>query len=172
MIARGSRYDDNLFVLEREDFTRGYDSGWDGEEWGGNDAAPMLYIVNENNVDETVSAIPDMEGTVISFRAGEDSEYTFQFDFDDMAEALYLLDIDTQIYTRILKGNTYTFTCADKAAHSRFILTRKAPQIATGVDNSNAGEGAKAVKFIKEDKMFIFMNGVLYDGLGKMVVKH
>ena len=172
MIARGSKYDDNLFVLERPDFTRTYDSGWDGEEWGGNDAAPMLYIVNENNVDETVSAIPDMEGTVISFRAGEDSEYTFQFDFDDMAEALYLLDIDTQIYTRILKGNTYTFTCADKKPHNRFILTRKAPQIATGVDNSNAGEGAKAVKFIKDEKMFIFMNGVLYDGLGKMVVKH
>ena len=172
MIARGSKYDDNLFVLERADFTRAYDSGWDGEEWGGNDAAPMLYIVNEKNVDETVSAIPDMEGTVISFRAGEDSEYTFQFDFDDMAEALYLLDTDTKIYTRILKGNTYTFQCADKKPHNRFILTRKAPQIATGVDNSNAGEGAKAVKFIKDEKMFIFMNGVLYDGLGKMVVKH
>ena len=172
MIARGSRYDDNLFVLEREDFTRGYDSGWDGEEWGGSDIAPILYTTNENFIDQTVCAIPDMEGTVITFRAGEDNEYTFQFDFDDMAEALYLLDIDTQIYTRILKGNTYTFTCADKKPHNRFILTRKAPQIATGVDNSNAGEGAKAVKFIKEDKMFIFMNGVLYDGLGKMVVKH
>lgn len=172
MIARGSRYDDNLFVLEREDFTRGYDSGWDGEEWGGSDVAPILYTTNENNVDETVSAIPDMEGTIITFRAGEDSEYTFQFDFDDMAEALYLLDIDTQIYTRVLKGNTYTFTCADKKPHNRFILTRKAPQIATGVDNSNAGEGAKAVKFIKEDKMFIFMNGTLYDATGKMVVKH
>ena len=171
MIARGSRYDDNLFVLEREDFTRGYDSGWDGEEWGGSDVAPILYIVNEKNVDETVSAIPDMEGTVITFRAGEDNEYTFHFDYNEMAEALYLLDIDTQIYTRVLKGNTYTFTCADKAAHSRFILTRKAPQIATGTEHIAMGEN-KAVKFIKDEKMFIFMNGVLYDGLGKMVVKH
>jgi hypothetical protein len=171
MIARGSRYDDNLFVLERPDFTRTYDSGWDGEEWGGNDAAPMLYIVNENNVDETVSAIPDMEGTVISFRAGEDSEYTIHFDYDGMEDALYLLDTDTQIYTRVLKGNSYTFTCADKAEHNRFILTRKAPQIATGTDHINTGENAKAVKFIKDDKIFIFVNGMLYDATGKMVIR-
>ena len=171
MIARGSRYDDNLFVLEREDFTRGYDSGWDGEEWGGSDVAPILYTTNENFIDQTVCAIPDMEGTLITFRAGEDNEYTFHFDYNEMAEALYLLDIDTQIYTRVLKGNTYTFTCADKAAHSRFILTRKAPQIATGTDHINTGENAKAVKFIKDDKIFIFVNGTLYDATGKMVIR-
>ena len=171
MIARGSRYDDNLFVLEREDFTRGYDSGWDGEEWGGSDVAPILYTTNENFIDQTVCAIPDMEGTLITFRAGEDNEYTFHFDYNEMAEALYLLDIDTQIYTRVLKGNSYTFTCADKAAHSRFILTRKAPQIATGTDHINTGENAKAVKFIKDDKIFIFVNGMLYDATGKMVIR-
>ena len=171
MIARGSRYDDNLFVLEREDFTRGYDSGWDGEEWGGSDVAPILYTTNENFIDQTVCAIPDMEGTLITFRAGEDNEYTIHFDYNEMAEALYLLDIDTQIYTRVLKGNTYTFTCADKKPHSRFILTRKAPQIATGTEHINTGENAKAVKFIKDDKIFIFVNGTLYDATGKMVIR-
>lgn len=170
-LFRGKRYDDRLIILERPDFTRGYDSGWDGEQWGGNAAAPMSYVVAETRWD-AVSAIPEYEGTIIGFRAGEDSEYTIHFDYDGMEDALYLLDTDTQIYTRVLKGNSYTFTCADKAAHSRFILTRKAPQIATGTDHINTGENAKAVKFIKDEKMFIFMNGVLYDGLGKMVVKH
>ena len=170
-LFRGTRYDDRLIILERPDFTRGYDSGWDGEQWGGNAAAPMSYVVTETRWD-AVSAIPEYEGTIIGFRAGEDSEYTIHFDYDGMEDALYLLDTDTQIYTRVLKGNSYTFTCADKAEHNRFILTRKAPQIATGTDHINTGENAKAVKFIKDEKMFIFMNGVLYDGLGKMVVKH
>ncbi len=169
-LFRGTRYDDRLIILERPDFTRGYDSGWDGEQWGGNAAAPMSYVVTETRWD-AVSAIPEYEGTVIAFRAGEDSEYTIHFDYDGMEDALYLLDTDTQIYTRVLKGNSYTFTCADKAEHNRFILTRKAPQIATGTDHINTGENAKAVKFIKDDKIFIFVNGMLYDATGKMVIR-
>lgn len=169
-LFRGTRYDDRLIILERPDFTRGYDSGWDGEQWGGNAAAPMSYVVTETRWD-AVSAIPEYEGTVIAFRAGEDSEYTIHFDYDGMEDALYLLDTDTQIYTRVLKGNSYTFTCADKAEHNRFILTRKAPQIATGTEHINTGENAKAVKFIKDDKIFIFVNGMLYDATGKMVIR-
>ncbi len=169
-LFRGKRYDDRLIILERPDFTRGYDSGWDGEQWGGNAAAPMSYVVAETRYD-AVSAIPEYEGTVIGFRAGEDSEYTIHFDYDGMEDALYLLDTDTQIYTRVLKGNSYTFTCADKAEHNRFILTRKAPQIATGTDHINTDENAKAVKFIKDDKIFIFVNGILYDATGKMVIR-
>ena len=169
-LFRGTRYDDRLIILERPDFTRGYDSGWDGEQWGGNAAAPMSYVVAETRWD-AVSAIPEYEGTIIGFRAGEDSEYTIHFDYDGMEDALYLLDTDTQIYTRVLKGNSYTFTCADKAEHNRFILTRKAPQIATGTDHINTGENAKAVKFIKDDKIFIFVNGMLYDATGKIVIR-
>ena len=169
-LFRGTRYDDRLIILERPDFTRGYDSGWDGEQWGGNAAAPMSYVVTETRWD-AVSAIPEYEGTVIAFRAGEDSEYTIHFDYDGMEDALYLLDTDTQIYTRVLKGNSYTFTCTDKAEHNRFILTRKAPQIATGTEHINTGENAKAVKFIKDDKIFIFVNGMLYDATGKMVIR-
>lgn len=169
-LFRGTRYDDRLIILERPDFTRGYDSGWDGEQWGGNAAAPMSYVVTETRWD-AVSAIPEYEGTVIAFRAGEDSEYTIHFDYDGMEDALYLLDTDTQIYTRVLKGNSYTFTCTDKAEHNRFILTRKAPQIATATENINTGENAKAVKFIKDDKIFIFVNGMLYDATGKMVIR-
>lgn len=169
-LFRGKRYDDRLIILERPDFTRGYDSGWDGEQWGGNAAAPMSYVVAETRYD-AVSAIPEYEGTIIGFRAGEDSEYTIHFDYDGMEDALYLLDTDTQIYTRVLKGNSYTFTCADKAEHNRFILTRKAPQIATGTEHINTGENAKAVKFIKDDKIFIFVNGMLYDATGKMVIR-
>ena len=165
-LFRGKRYDDRLIILERPDFTRGYDSGWDGEQWGGNAAAPMSYVVAETRYD-AVSAIPDFEGTVIGFRAGEDSEYTILFDYDGMEDALYLLDTETKIYTRVLKGNSYTFACPDKAEHSRFILTRKAPQITTGTELTSDGESAKARKLLIEDKMYILLNGMLYDATGK-----
>ena len=168
-LFRGKRYDDRLIILERPDFTRGYDSGWDGEQWGGNAAAPMSYVVAETRYD-AVSAIPDFEGTVIGFRAGEDSEYTILFDYDGMEDALYLLDTETKIYTRVLKGNSYTFACPDKAEHNRFILTRKAPQIATGTEpTSDSSLKGRAKKLLVEDKMYILLNGMLYDATGKVV---
>ena len=165
----GTNYDDRLVVLEREDFTRTYDSGWDGEKWEGNEISPMVYALNEDGGQEAVTATPDMEGTLIGFRAGEDDEYTFLFNYDGMAEPIYLLDTDTKVYTRVLTGNTYTFTTSDKAAHNRFILTRtEGQQTPTGWSNFT-GEEDKVVKFINNGKLFIFVHGVLYDATGKVV---
>jgi hypothetical protein len=169
IFARGSRYQDKLVVLEREDFTRGYDSGWDGEAWGGGTLSPMVYVTGEGRED-AVSAIPEFEGTVIAFKAGEDNEYTIDFEYDS-EEPLYLLDTENNTYTQIMTGNAYYFTTSDKSKHARFILTRKSPQIATGVGNVSGDEvqGTKAKKLLIEDKMFIMVNGVLYDATGKVV---
>ncbi len=168
IFARGSRYQDKLVVLEREDFTRGYDSGWDGEAWGGGTLSPMVYVTGEGRED-AVSAIPEFEGTVVAFKAGEDSEYRFEFVYSEDAEPLYLFDTENNTYTQIMTGNAYYFTTTDKAAHSRFILTRKAPQIATGTELTSDGEGANAKKLLIEDKMYILLNGMLYDATGKVV---
>ena len=168
IFARGSRYQDKLVVLEREDFTRGYDSGWDGEAWGGGTLSPMVYVIGEGRED-AVSAIPEFEGTVIAFKAGEDDAYTLHFEYLNSDEPLYLLDTENNTYTQVITGNAYYFTTTDKAAHSRFILTRKAPQIATGTELTSDGEGAKARKLLIEDKMYILLNGMLYDATGKVV---
>ena len=170
IFARGSRYDDRLIVLEREDFTRRYESGWDGEAWGGSDLSPMVYITNEAGVDEAVSAIPEFEGTVITFKAGEDSEYRLDFVYDD-EESLYLFDTENNTYTQIMTGESYYFSTDDKAPHSRFILTRRGPQIATGVGEvpSDQVQGTKAKKLLIENKMYILLNGALYDATGKAV---
>lgn len=169
MIVCGSRYDDRLIVAEREDFTKGHDDGWDGAKWDGSTISPTIWSQNEEGGVESVTATPDMEGTIIGFRAGEDNEYTFHFEYDDMAEPLFLLDMDERMYVRILNDVTYTFTCADKGEHNRFLLTRKAPGIPTGCEPIDGGGGPKAMKFIKDNKLYILLNGVLYDATGKVV---
>ena len=166
--ASGNRFDDRLVVLEREDFSTGSDDGWDGEKVLMGEMAPTIYTVMENGY-ESVTATNDYEGTLIGFKAGEDNEYTFRFEYDDMAEPLFLLDTDERMYVRILTGTTYTFTCADKSEHNRFLLTRKAPEIATGCEPIDGGGGPKATKFIKDNKLYILLNGVLYDATGKVV---
>ena len=171
LFVGGNRYDDRLILLEREDFTNGFDDGWDGDKWSGNSVAPALWTLRNDNTHEAVSAIPDFEGTIIGFQAGEDDEYTFRFDYSGEADAIYLLDTETKVYTRVLTGNTYTFTTADKAEHQRFVLTRSdAPQVATGVEpTSDSSLKGRAKKLLIEDKLYILLNGMLYDATGKVV---
>ena len=168
--ASGSRYDDRLVVLEREDFSTGLDEGWDGNKRVAGNSSPLIFAVTDNGR-EAVSAIPTMEGTLIGFWAGEDNEYTLHFEYNEEDE-LYLLDLDNNTYTPVNSNSTYVFTVPDKKAHNRFILTRIAPDpVATGVEETQASEKpeAKAIKFLKDEKVFIFVNGKLYDATGKVV---
>lgn len=168
----GENYDDKLILLGREDFTAGFDNGWDGDKWDGNESALYLYTTDSEGTENSVSAVPELEGTVIGFRAGEDDGYTLHFDYLNSDEPLYLFDIQTRSYTRIETGATYWFLTNDKEKHARFIITRTdEQQITTGVGNveGNDGQGAKARKLIIEDKMFIMVDGKLFDATGKMV---
>ena len=133
--------------------------------------APALWTLRNDNTHEAVSAIPDFEGTIIGFQAGEDDEYTFRFDYSGEADAIYLLDTETKVYTRVLTGNTYSFTTSDKLEHQRFVLTRSdAPQIATGIEPiSDSSLKGRAKKLLIEDKLYILLNGMLYDATGKLV---
>ena len=171
LFFRGNRYDDRLVVLERADFTEGYDSGWDGEAWGGNDAAPMSYVSTQGRQD-AVSAVPEYEGTLIGFRAGEDSEYLINFVYSPESEPLYLYDTETNQYSQVVTGNAYHFTTSDKKAHERFILTRTSGyQTPTGIGETDSGKSKvdRARKLLIDQKMFILVNGVLYDATGKVV---
>ena len=171
MKVSGSQYDDRLILLEREDFTTGYDAGWDGDKMGDVATSPRITTTREDGTADAVAALPDLEGTLINFRAAStDDQYTLYFDYEtEDAEPLYLLDLTNNAYTRVETGGSYTFVTTDKADHKRFALTRyRAPQITTGVEDALEDNGqGKAVKFIENDKLYILLNGVLYDGTGK-----
>ena len=166
----GENYDDKLILLGREDFTAGFDNGWDGDKWDGNESALYLYTTDSEGTENSVSAIPEMEGTIIGFRAGEDDGYTLHFDYLNSDEPLYLFDTQTRSYTRIETGATYWFLTYDKEKHERFIITRtEGQEIATGLTPNDQSEEAKAKKLLIEDKMFIMVDGKLFDATGKIV---
>ena len=165
-----SGYGDMVYMREREDFSEGFENGWDGHKVFGESVAPQLYAVTPDGR-MAVNCVPDLAGTVLGFKAGtKDSEYTVTFDYSGSAEELHLYDTHTSAYTRVLTGNSYTFTTSDETAHDRFVLVRRQPEIITGVGEVQGdAQGAKAVKLIMEDKMYILLNGQLYDALGKRV---
>ena len=166
---------DEVKIFVREDFTDGFENTYDGHKIFGYDDAPQLYAVTEAG-NLAINCVPDVEGTVLGFKAGKkDSTYTFTFEYDEEDE-LYLLDTEAKKpedrYTRVETGGSYRFGADDVGSHNRFVLTRYySPQTPTGGEEvrSDEGQGTKAIKIMEDNKIFILYRGVLYDATGKRV---
>ena len=167
-----SGYSDMVYMREREDFAEGFENGYDGHKIFGESVAPQLYAVTPDG-NMAVNCVPDLEGTILGFKAATSDSCTITFEYDE-ADELYLLDTKEGTYTRVETDGSYRFGVNkdDVGAHNRFVLTRyNAPQTPTGGEEvrSDEGQGTKAVKFMNDNKMFILYRGVLYDGMGKRV---
>lgn len=166
--ANGSRYNDRLVLLVRDDFSYGFDNGWDGEKLTFGEAAPSLYTVSETGMYEAVSAIPEIEGTVVGFHAGEDAICTLSFDYDGY-ETLYLNDLLEQQSTLINNQNTYMFfTAGDKDATRFVISTTPISHVATAVDDSQKSiVGSR--KMIINNRFYVIHGGQMYNAEGVMI---
>ena len=170
-VSGESGYADELKIYLHEDFSDAFENGWDAHKMYGYPETPQLYAVGDDGA-LAISCVPDAENMLIGLKAGTtDDQYTMMFEYED-AEPLYLLDVQTQTYTQVQTGNTYTFQTNDVAAHNRFVLTRQAPQMPTDLEptsDSSLKGRERGLKFIEGEKMFILMNGVLYDATGRRV---
>ena len=108
VIVQSNKGGATLYLLAREDFTRGYEDGWDGENINEAGAAPLLYSPRADGTKDAVSAIPDFEGAIVGFITGEEDEYMFSFSYNGTGK-WYLNDLKNQTSTRIKAKNTYTF---------------------------------------------------------------
>ena len=170
MVVTGeNHYKDETQIHERADFSNGHDAGWDGYKIFGNAHSPQLYTVSDNK-QLSVNAIPDMEGTVVGFEKGsDDNVYTFSFKYDG-EDIWYLNDLKEQTSTLINNENTYMFTAEEGDTEARFIISAtpiNAPAVTTDIDN--VSDGAKARKIMINDKLYIILNGKMYDATGKAV---
>ena len=167
MYVDGVEYGDRVILLEREDFTRGFDNGWDGEKLQVNAAteAPRMFAINETGGKEAISAIPELNGTVIGFRPGTDATYTISFEYNG-SEPLYLRDTRTNQMANIDNMSEYMFSSDGTNEDSRFIIV-KSPAITTGI--SETGVDAIARKQIIDGVLYIIRNGQMFTAEGQMV---
>ncbi|MBQ7631708.1 MAG: InlB B-repeat-containing protein [Paludibacteraceae bacterium] len=167
-VSAESGYGDMLYMWENSQFDEGFENGWDGHKIAGEAVAPQLYAVTPDG-NMAVNCVPTFEGAVVGFQAGSnDNQYTFSFEADETAEALYLYDTETEQYTLISGENTYTFSTTDKAAHNRFLLTRDSQHIYTGIEPTGGG-GGKVDKRLIDNHLYILRGGRTYDATGRRI---
>ena len=160
----------DVYLLESDKFTDGFDNGWDGDYVNNDTRTARLYIVSEELGNMAVSAQPTLEGTALGFRQSNNGE-TYEFSFHCASGEYYLNDMKERKSTLILTGNTYEFVWANGDNANRFYISKTAidaPQVPTGVTDLDS-EAPKARKVIYNDKMYIFNNGRVYDAQGKVV---
>ena len=157
---------DRVHILSRGDFSDNYEDGWDGRKIEGDTVAPKLAVVKEGG-EMAVAAIPTAEERFLSFRAGDDKQYTFTFNYE--GETIYLYDRVMEQATEIKTGNTYSFTADNKIAAQRFLITKNPPAgVATSTENAEAGD-TRPEKIIHEGNLLILYRGEVYDAHGARV---
>ena len=161
---------DRVHILSRPDFSENYEDGWDGRKLAGDEALPMLSIVKGKD-SMAVAAIPTAEERELIFRAGEDSVYTFYFDYE--GETMYLYDRLTGEATEIRTGNTYSFEATNKTPMPRFLITQNPPKMPTGIGSleSESLEFREAQKMIIDGQLFILRDNRFYDARGVRVTE-
>ena len=163
--ANGQR--DKLLLIESEDYSTHFENGYDAHIMSV--GACNIFAVEDNEylaVDATNSII----GTHLGVRTGEETAYTMTFSRVDSEAELVLQDSETEQTIDIYEGMEYTFFAAPNSVITdrfQIITIEKAPEIATGVDNTKSG--VKIQKFIKDNQLYILKNGVLYNATGVVV---
>lgn len=158
------QWGDRLFLLMHPEFSDAYELGWEGRKQEGDERAPYLAAV-EPSGEMAVAAIETPEGQYLSFRAGEDSIYTFSFDYE--GETIYLYDRLADEAAEIRTGNTYTFRATNKTAAERFLITATPPRTPTQIETIGAEPHREdPEKIIHEGKLMILYQGAAYDALG------
>ena len=93
-------------------------------------------------------------------------------DWLNRMESVWLIDKEEGMRIDLLNGY-YTFNASEGTTRGRFFIQGqfKAPQVATDIQNGQSGEvqSTKARKLMINQKIFIEINGRLYDATGKEV---
>ncbi|MBO7457236.1 MAG: hypothetical protein J6T71_05385, partial [Paludibacteraceae bacterium] len=167
----GEKTHTDVWLLQDERFSEDFDNGWEAIYAECDNRSAQLYAVSELGQMAFI-AKPDLDGTPLGFAPSRDGNtYSFSFQYTGN-EALYLNDMQEETSTLINEENTYMFTYSESDMTGRFIISAQPfgiPAIITG--NENINTDAKPIKFIRENKMYILVNGILYDATGKIVVR-
>ena len=163
-------YGDMLYLLERADFSEGFENGWDGPKLFGESVAPQLYAITPDG-NMAINCIPTFEGQLLGFRKGtQDNFYTFMFEYEG-ENTWYLNDLKEQTSTLISSESRYMFMASDEDMAARFVISRTPiHSTPTGTEQSAISDQQSAVKkIVIDDKVFIIRNGQMYHVTGVMV---
>ncbi len=122
----------SVYLLEKADFTKGYDNGYDAPLMG-TFGVVNLYTTEEDGL-MAVSASNDLDGTFVGFLSGEDTNYELSIS-SVIGDSLQLMDVQTGDVFDVKDGATYSFMATPNYEDDyrfRIIKAENTPVVPTG----------------------------------------
>ena len=161
--VEGFGSEDEVYLLTSDAFTTRFDNGWEAIK-ARSENSDISMAVTSADGDLAVAAIPELEGTEITFVGGNHKTYTITAEINNnlspITNNLYLLDTESGISTELRDGMTYSFKCG--AATRRFVITKQG-------DLENDQSPLPAYKYIENGLLYIRAGERLYNGTGELL---
>lgn len=179
IVLSNEQSEDMMGILVSEKYTSEYETNADLEKLlsDGNTLRTYMRYGDMNMAYVAINEMLAKEWIPVSVRIPADGEYTFSLHEASIAgelEGVYLIDYQNGDKVTNLIEQSYTFSSTAGTINGRFAINAKAGerQTPTGIDAINAGgdiNSDKPFKFIYHDKVYIWINGIIYDTTGKRV---
>ena len=179
IVLSDEQSEDMMGILVSEKYTSEYETNADLEKLlsDGNTLRTYMRYGDMNMAYVAINEMLAKEWIPVSVRIPADGEYTFSLHEASIAgelEGVYLIDYQNGDKVTNLIEQSYTFSSTAGTINGRFSINAKTGerQTPTGIDAINAGgdiNSDKPFKFIYHDKVYIWINGIIYDTTGKRV---
>lgn len=162
----GFGHEDEVVLIESPEFTPAFDNGWDGRKARSERSDISMAVVSEDGP-MAVAALPQIEGTEISFEGGNHKTYQINVQGTKVdrkkgnGNPLCLRDMENDEYTELTEGASYTFKCGPEP--KRFVITR--------LTNDERTNDPKATKFLQNGLLYIRIGERIYDATGRLLTQ-
>ena len=158
---------DQVYLLEAEEYDAAFENGYDAHKlMQGN----LNIFTLEGEEALAVDATNHIAGTKIGVRTGEETAYTLTFGALSGETEWSLYDAQAQETIAIEEGTQYTFFAEPNSEiRDRFYITERNDAPAITTDLEKVGDGTESRKFIKDGRLFVMKNGLIYNMLGVVV---
>ncbi len=153
---------DKVILVEGDQFSAEFENGSDASKMMSEESF-NLFATTANGKQSMV-ATDNLEGTTLTFQAGQEVEYTMTF-ANVLNNDYSLLDLLTNEVISMTEGNSYTFMAVPNSTEARFqiIATAKAP---TAIENTKS---VNATKMLKNGMLYIKQGENIYNAQGQNV---
>ena len=166
---------DRMYITASEDAKSEYQIGCDLQKMFATNTpqAPMIYSVNYGGIKlaaEEAPIVNDKASYALSLYAPANGTYRIETPTESENADLYLTKDGRVIWNLSMNGYEVELTKGTTEGYG-LLLVRKAPSVATGVDEPTSDSSLKgrATKVVIDEHVYILRDGQMYDVTGKAV---
>lgn len=167
----GGKMADRVYVQPEDDKADRYVAGKDVSKMGVSNRRAQMWIdrYNQKLCVNTVAPVNNKASYPLSIYAPADGDYTIYLNNHPTEDITLYLTYDGRAIWNLSYGGYVADLDKGTNSHYGLLIVRKAPELATGIEEITILNSDAVRKVMIEDKVFIIRNGEIYSVDGRLV---